>query len=48
MCKWTLVGLEKKFGPKHLDTIAVVQNFELLYHSRGKLDKAEEMWKRAL
>src|SRR5271163_3887883 len=39
---------EKALEPDHPDTLRVVQNLGLLYHGRGQIKQAEEMWTRAL
>jgi tetratricopeptide (TPR) repeat protein len=39
-----LAGYEKTLEPDHPAKLRVVQNLGLLYHGRGQIKKAEEMW----
>jgi tetratricopeptide (TPR) repeat protein len=43
-----LAGYEKALGPDDILTLTVVRNLEVLYRAQGKLDEAEQMYKRLL
>ena len=47
MYQRALQGYEKAWGPEHTSTLGTVNNLGLLYKSQGKLDKAEQMFRRA-
>jgi hypothetical protein len=42
-----LAGYEKALGPEHSSTLNTVNNLGLLYRDQGKLEAAEQMFKRA-
>jgi tetratricopeptide (TPR) repeat protein len=48
MYKQALEGREKVLGHDHTSTLNTVNNLGLLCADQGKLDKAEEMYERAL
>jgi Tetratricopeptide repeat len=48
MYKRALAGKERALGPEHTSTLDTVNNLGLLYRTQGKLDEAEQMYKRAL
>lgn len=41
-------GREKALGPDHTSTLNTVNNLGALYGRQGELDKAEEIYERAL
>jgi tetratricopeptide (TPR) repeat protein len=43
-----LAGYEKALEPDHILTLNVVRNLEVLYRAQGKLNEAEQMYKRSL
>jgi hypothetical protein len=45
---WALDGSEKALGPNHTPTLQTVNNLGVIYGDQGELDKAEQVFIRAL
>jgi tetratricopeptide (TPR) repeat protein len=43
-----LAGKERRFGPEHPDTLAIVKSLAVVYGEQGRYDEAEVLFKRAL
>lgn len=48
ICERALAGCEEALGPEHFWTLAMVNNLGIVYSDRGKLVKAEQMYRPAL